>query len=512
MIFEQFTRRGSINGLLRCLVERGVKLPVRPHHGANRGELEWRRPNRVTLLNTLRHPIYAGAYRWGHREIDPRRKIAGRPSTGRLYKSHDDCRVLIRDRFPAYISWEQFEDNLQQLADNRARCEHLSAPRSGPSVLSGLVACGRCGCRMLVSYGNGRSTSRLRYSCLRAKIDYGDALCQSLSGQVLDEFVSERLLQAISPASLELSLAAANDLEQERAQLDDQWRQRNERAAYDVDLARRQYAAVDPDNRLVARELERRWEESLRAHEQLQADFARHRRTSPTKLSVAERDQILTLAQDLPALWHADSTTPQDRQTIARLLLERVVVAVEGDTDRVGVVLHWKGGFTSHHMLLRPVQTYAQLSNYAQLVERVGQLHAAGQTLAGIAATLNTEGFRPPKRTDRFTVAMLTTFLCERGMRSGPLPRAVTEGDHLKPHEWWLSDLARELSMPVATMHRWQKVGWVSSRKIEKAGGRWAIFADADEIARLQTLRATPRGWPDQPYPPELITPRTLEM
>jgi DNA invertase Pin-like site-specific DNA recombinase len=364
LIFEQFTRRGSINGLLKWLVRNDVKLPVRPHFGANRGELEWRRPNRVTLLNMLHHPIYAGAYRWGHREIEPRKKVAGRPTTGRTLKSHDACRVLIQDRFAAYITWDQFERNQKKLAENSRLGKLLAAPRHGPSVLAGLLVCGRCGHRMLVGYNNVDTKKTLRYSCQRDAIDYGQDVCQSLSGAVLEAFVVERLLHAVSPASLELSLAATADVERERKQLDDQWQQRLTRSRYEVEQARRQYAAVDPDHRLVARELERRWDEALRANEQLQTDYARFQQDSPTQLSPKERRQIQALAEDLPALWHADSTTPEDRQTIARLLLEQVTVTVEGNTDRVDVELRWAGGFVSRHTLKRPVQTYRQLSNY----------------------------------------------------------------------------------------------------------------------------------------------------
>jgi len=511
LIFEQFTRHGSVNGLLKWLVGNGVKLPVRPHFGPNRGELQWRRANRVTLLNMLHHPIYAGAYRWGHREVDPRKKVAGRPASGRTFKSHEECRVLIHDRFPAYISWDKFEENQRKLAENQAHGKMLSAPRHGPSVLSGLLVCGRCGHRMLVGYANTHATSNaktLRYSCLRAAIDYGEAKCQSLSGAALEAFVVERLLQVVTPASLELSLSAADDMEQERMQLDRQWRQRLERAAYEVELARRQYAVVDPENRLVARELERRWDESLRAHEQLQADYTRFQRECPTRLPDVEREQILALAEDLPTLWQADSTTPEDRQTIARMLLDKVVVSIEGDTDRVDVELCWAGGFTSRHALYRPVQTYKQLSNYEQLIERINALRAEGKSLASTANVLNLEGFHPPKRATQFTAAILSRFLRERGIRSGPLPRGVSEGRHLQPHEWWLADLAAELQMPVATMHRWQRVGWVTSRKVAIAQGRWAIFADADELDRLRLLRAARRGWADEPYPRELITPK----
>ncbi len=507
LIFEQFARRGSVNGLLRWLVRHDVKLPVRPHFGPNRGELEWRRPNRVTLLNMLHHPIYAGAYRWGHRQIDPRKKVPGRPATGRTLKSYDACRVLIRDRFAAYITWGEFERNQRKLAENSTLGKMLAAPRHGPSVLSGLVVCGRCGHHMLVGYGNTSAQKTLHYNCQREAIDYGGDRCQTLSGAVLESFVVERLLQAVSPASIELSLAATADIERERKQLDDHWQQRLTGSRYEVEQARRQYAAVDPEYRLVARELERRWDESLRADEQLQADYNRFQRDCPTQLSSHEREQIAALSDDLPALWHADSTTPEDRQTIARLLLEQVTVTVEGNTERVDVELQWAGGFISRGTLCRPVQTYKQLSRYDELVDRINALLAEGKTLSEIAATLNAEGFHPPKRTRQFTKAIVSRFLREHGVRTGPLPRSVTCGQHLEADEWWLPNLAAELAMPTATLHRWQRVGWVTSRKVTAAGGRWAIYADADELLRLRRLRDSPRGWP-QPYPTELITPK----
>jgi DNA invertase Pin-like site-specific DNA recombinase len=507
LIFEQFTRRGSVNGLLKWLVRHEVKLPIRPHFGGNRGELQWRRPNRVTLLNLLHHPIYAGAYRWGHREVDPRKKVPGRPTTGRTFNSHDKCRVLIRDRFPAYIPWEEFEKNQQKLAENRTLGKMLSAPRHGPSVLAGLLVCGRCGHHMLVGYANTTAQRTLRYTCVRDAIDYGTDACQSLSGAVLESFVIERMLQAVSPVSLGLSLAAAADIEHERKQLDEHWQQRLARSRYEVEQARRQYAAVDPDHRLVARELERRWDEALRADEQLQAECARFQRDCPTQLLPHEREQILALASDLPALWHAETTTPEDRQTVARLLLEQVTVTIEGNTDRVDVELRWAGGFISRHTLFRPVQTYEQLSNYDELVARIDTLRAERKPLSEVAATLNAEGFHPPKRTPQFTTAILSRFLRERGVRTGPLPRSVTAEQHLAEDEWWLADLAAKLVMPIATLHRWQRVGWLTSRKVASAGSRWAIYADADELLRLRRLRDCPRGWP-QPYPKELITPK----
>ena len=509
LIFVQFAKRGSVSSLLRWLVSNDVKIPVRPHFGANRGELEWRRPNRVTLLNMLHHPIYGGAYRWGHREIDPRKKIPGRPTTGRTFNTHDECRVLIRDRFAAYITWEEFEQNQQKLQENSTLGKMLSAPRHGPSTLSGLIVCGRCGSHMLVGYANadGEPKSKtLRYSCLRKAIDYGEAPCQSLSGAVLEAFVIERLLQAVGPASLELSLSAADGMEQERRQLDEHWQQRLTRSHFEVEQARRQYSAVDPDHRLVARELERRWDEALRADEQLQSQYDRFSRATPKHLSDAERQQIQSLAEDIPALWHAASTTPEDRQAIARLMLEQVTVTVEGNTDLVEVELRWAGGFVSRHSLTRPVQTYQQLSKYDELVARIDTLRAENKTLSEIAATLNAEGFHPPKRSKRFTTGILSNLLRERRAKSGH--RTDSElGHHLQANEWWLADLASELSMPIATLHRWRRVGWVASRKVQIGKGRWAIYADAKEIQRMRQLRSATRTWPPV-YPTELITPQ----
>jgi hypothetical protein len=153
------------------------------------------------------------------------------------------------------------------------------------------------------------------------------------------------------------------------------------------------------------------------------------------------------------------------------------------------------------------VQTYEQLSNYNELMARTAELRDERRTLSEIAATLNAEGFHPPKRSPRFTKGILSCLLRERKARAGSSPQTVSDDRHLEVDEWWLANLAAELRMPIATLHRWQRVGWLSARKIATAGGRWAIHADADELLRLRRLRNCPRGWP-QPYPPELTRPK----
>jgi DNA invertase Pin-like site-specific DNA recombinase len=505
LIFDQFDRLGTIQGVLHYLVEHGIRMPIRPHAGPNRGQLEWHRPNRVTLQNLLRHPIYAGYYRWGHRALDARRQVPGRPGTGRTSRAPKECLVLLEDRCPAYITVARFWTNQQRLDANRARAASLGAVRRGPSLLGGLLVCGQCGHRLLVQYVN--AGSGLRYSCRRDAIDYGASACQSLSGQRLDAFVSAQVLTVLQPAALELHLAAAADIEQERQRLHRHWQQQLERARYQTDRAARQYHTVEPENRLVVRELERRWEEALQEQRHLEEEYDRFCRTQPATLSAAEREQIQALAEAIPALWQADTTTPADRQRVVRCLIERIEVSVRGATDQVDLTIHWEGGFVSQHALVRAVQCYEQLADYRRLRARIDELRAEGKTMGEVADCLNQEGFHPPKRARCFTKSIVAGFLAKGG-RSGPRPRALSAQGLLRRGEWLLTDLARELHMPAATLHRWRKVGWVQARKLPVPGGHWALWAAGAELKRLVRLRAYQRRRRDQPIPTELTSPK----
>jgi DNA invertase Pin-like site-specific DNA recombinase len=506
LIFDQFDELGTLNAVLRYLVRHGIRLGVRSHSRERRGELEWRRPNRQTLRNLLHHPIYAGAYAYGRRPVDPRRKVPGRPATGRRVASHAQCEVLLQDRLPAYITWERYLANLRHLAENQARAARRGAPRGGHALLAGLLVCGRCGRRMLVAYsGPGR---RLTYRCSRGQSDYGAPPCQSLAGRGLNECVARQVLQALAPAALELSLAAADAIEAERARLGEHWRQRRERAAYEAERAARQYHAVEPENRLVARELERRWEEALAGQRDLQEAYQRFAREQPTPLGALERAAIQDLAGDIPALWGAAGTSASDRQEVVRHLVERVIVAVEGDSERVGVTVHWAGGYTSRQEILRPVARYEQAADYPRLLARVGELRAEGRPARAIADCLNREGWRPPKRRATFTAGMVRQ-LAGRLEQPGPRPRRERTAGLLGEHEWWFDDLARALGMPQPTLYSWIRRGWVHARQLAGgAQGRWVLWADAEECERLRRLRTCPRSWETRPTREELIVPK----
>jgi hypothetical protein len=341
-------------------------------------------------------------------------------------------------------------------------------------------------------------------------VDYAEPLCQSLAGRVLDDLVAVQVLAAMEPAALELSLAAADDIEQERARLHRNWQQQVERARYEAERARRQYDAVEPENRLVGRELERRWEEALKEQRRLEEEYARIVRDQPRGLSDVERAQICALARDLPALWHAPATTSADRQRIIRLLVEEVLVTVRGGSERADVIIRWAGGFTSRHELERPVQRYRQMTDYAKLLDRIDELRQTGRSLAQVAEQLNREGFHPPKRSATFTGGILSSLLARR-CQTGPRPRIVAEPGVLGEHEWLLTDLARELDMPQATLHRWVRMGWVHARKLPTPRGEWVIWADTDELDRMKRVRTCPRGWSDEEIFAQLTKPKNRD-
>jgi DNA invertase Pin-like site-specific DNA recombinase len=503
ILFDQFDRIGTVSGLLRYLVGEGIHIPVRPHYGEERGQLVWRRPNRITLQTLLRHPVYAGFYRWGHRSVDPRKKVPGRRNTGRTVRPPSQCLVLLPDRCPAYISPERFQTNQDRMTANRASAATPGAPRRGPALLGGLLVCGRCGYRLMVNYNDhGRS---LRYCCSRSLTSYGEMECQTLSGRRLDALVAQQVLEVLQPAALELHLAAADDIEQQRKLLHQNWQQQLQRADYAAELASRQYQSVDPENRLVAAALERRWEEALRAQSRLRAEYEQFCQSQPARLTDSERQQIRQLAQDIPALWHAETTTAEDRKRLVRILIDKIEVDVQGKTEQVKVAIHWSGGSVSRHDLVRTVQRYEQLADYPRLCARIDELRQEGKSMAEVAVCLNAEGFHPPKRVERFTEGMVSGFWtrkCSKGSGRKGLACLLEKG------EWLLGDLARHLGVPQVTLHRWRKGGWVRARKLEDSGGHWAIWASGPERRRLGQLRQYQQKYPNQSIPPGLTTPQ----
>lgn len=391
LVLEQFAALGSVSGLARHLRKQGIELPWRPISGPNRGVLQWRRPHRETLRQLVRNPAYAGVYTWGRYAVDPRRALPGRRGSGRVRRKPEDCAVFLPDNHPAYLSWEQYQANLRRFGQHRQRGPVPGPGRATVAVLAGLVVCGECGSRMHTQYARS-----LRYVCQRRSLDYAGPRCQSLSGETLEELACDRVLEVVTPASLELSRQAAEECRRERAAQDDQWRLRLERAAQEVDRAFRQYNAVEPENRLVARTLERSWEAALAARRDMEEQYRRFREERPVRPSAAELAEIEALAQDLPALWRAPTTTVMQRRRVVRLLLERVVIWAPSSSENVKVQLHWTGGTVTEHRIRRRVRGWEQMTDMAAVREQLEEWRAAGWTSRQMAAGLNAAGHSTP--------------------------------------------------------------------------------------------------------------------
>jgi DNA invertase Pin-like site-specific DNA recombinase/uncharacterized protein YndB with AHSA1/START domain len=413
LVFDKFAELGSFGKVYRYLAQHHIGVGSRVHQGPRRGEVVWRRISRALLWRMLHHPIYAGAYSYGRRCVDAKRTAASGGKVRMQGVPMAQWKVLQRDRFPAYITWERYLANQQRLLANRSWPEAPGVPRAGAALLPGLLVCGACGRRMHAGY---RTKAKPYYECMRRKLE--GSPCCGLGAAAIDELVGQQVLQALAPAALELSLQALQQAHQERDRVHGQWKLRLERAAQEVGRAERQYQAVEPENRLVARTLEQRWEEALRAERALHEEHDRFLRAQPQQLSAAERTRILALASDIPTLWHSPQTTGAERKEIVRLLVERVVVHVRADSERAEVEVSWRGGLTTRQAIVRSVSRYESLSDYPRLLERIGQLRDDGLTIAQVARQLNQEGYRTPRSRKGYTSTSVRKLLSRRRQKA----------------------------------------------------------------------------------------------
>lgn len=497
LIFDKFDELGTVYGVFHWLLSNDIQLPIRPRAGAKKDQLDWRRPTICTLTNVLAHPMYAGAYSFGRQSADPKHKLS--PTKYRPRLPMEQWKVLHKDRLPAYITWERYLQNRERIKQNRNRFDCQGAPRSGVTLLSGLLACGNCGRRMQTYY---HAHGKAQYGCSHRELTGLEPRCPGLAARVVDDLVAQQVLRALEPAAIELSIRAQADVEQERKRLEKHWQQRRQRARYDTELAERRYQAVDPENRLVAGTLEKRWEELLAQEKQLQEEYDRFLRQTPVSLSPEERARITALTADIPTLWNSPGTTNVDRKQIVRCLVKRVTVHVRSDSELAGVTIHWAGGFESQHEIVRPVRLYEQLRDLEPLLDRAQQLRARGQTICQIAEQLNTEGFHTPTGRGRIKAPMISKLLQRRGII---MDERANDG-LLGQHEWWLTDLAEELQTTRSKLQEWALRGWVQGRKTP-VQSCWVLWADKDELRRLRALIAKSKPGKNR-HPSDLKQPK----
>jgi DNA invertase Pin-like site-specific DNA recombinase/predicted DNA-binding protein (MmcQ/YjbR family) len=503
LVFDKFEELGTAWGVFRYLIRNKIQLGYRCHRGSKSGQLEWRRPVVTRILAMLRHPIYAGAYAYGLHRPGRKNPVSGRVEGGKCFLPPEEVRVLIQDRVPAYISWEQYLAHQRRISENRSFPSSKGAARGGKALLSGLIVCGGCGRHMNIGYCPEK-TKKPHYWCDSHLHEERERPCSGLKAPPVDELVAQQVLRALEPAAVDLSLHAATDIERERERLHQHWRQRLERAHYDVGRAERQYQSVEPENRLVVRTLERRWEESLHQERQLREEYDRFVAETPTGLSDADAERIRAASRDISALWRAADTTCQDRKAIVRCLVDRVVVRVEPRSEYVDATIYWHGGFTSQHQVVRPVGCYTQLRDHDLLMQRIKTLHQEGKTVPAIADRLNEEGFVPPRRRGVFSVGTVAPIMQRLGL-VGELNR----DDLLGADEWWIRDLAIKLKVRPGKVHYWATQGWIRSRKTFSKK-HWIVWVDDDELKRLQKLKVLHNSYTAKRNP-QLVTPKARQ-
>src|SRR5271156_640593 len=320
LVFAKFRELQSARGVMRFLRTSGLPLPVRPILGPSPHDVIWREADSARVRNILQNPAYAGAYVYGRRQKNPSRCRSG-SARGTVKVTVGDWAVCLQAAHPGYISWEEFMANQRRLADNVNHYEagHAGAPRRGAALLQGIAICGRCGRRMSLRY-TGPNGDYPVYCCRVDRDQRAGTLCQEVRALPIDTLVERILLNALAPDQIAIALAAMGQLEEEGRQLERQWTLRRERARYEAERARRQYDTVEPENRLVARSLERAWEDKLRAAETIEQEYARWRSEEPVILSEADRVALETLGENLPQIWRAPTTSAADRKRILRFI------------------------------------------------------------------------------------------------------------------------------------------------------------------------------------------------
>jgi len=392
LVFSKMTELGSVRQVLLWFRRERVELPMRIFDRPS-GSTQWSLPIYTTLLKILTNPTYAGAYAFGKTNarttvVDGRaRKTQGHK------KPRGEWTVLIQEHHSGYISWEQYARNQEMIAANahmKSRMEP-KAGRGGRALLAGLLRCRRCGRMLHVSY-TGRRGVVLRYQCRGAQINHGEDWCISFGGLRTDEAVATEILRAISGNAVEAALEAAETMRRQRQEQRKSIELELEQGRYEAKLAARRYEAVDPDNRLVAAELELRWNAVLRKVQELE-DRLRAFDIASGAPVIPDRQILLSLAQDLPAVWDSPTTDSRLKQRIVRILIEEIVVDVEEDKRDIVLLIHWAGGQHSELRIKKNGLGKHQRCTSVDAIEVVRQMSGKFPD-EQIAATLNRLGLR----------------------------------------------------------------------------------------------------------------------
>lgn len=484
LVFRKFAEIGSVRQLALWLRQEGIELPSAVH-GRQGRTVRWGPPRYHALHRLLTNPIYAGAYVYGRTASRTRVEDGRKAITHGIMRRREEWTVLIRDHHAGYISWQAYDRNQKIIAGNANMkgAMVVGAVRNGSGLLAGLLRCGRCGRKFKVLHNTRRGA---RYVCSGDTGQSTGKSCSVVSNMRIDAAVSAEVLRAISPLALDAALQVIADGEQADSERLRQSELALQQARYEVTHARRQYDAVDPDNRLVAGELERRWNESLAAVARLEDQLKSLQNQQPSPLRDDERATLLALADDLPAVWNHPAASAETRKRILRTALQEIIVTPE--TGRLRLVLHWQGG---DHTRLEVMKNRSGQNRWKTDVATEQLVRELARLLPdhSIAPVLNRLGIRSAKG-QTWTQLRVRNF---RGAHHIPVYR---EGERAERHELILSEAASRLGVAKMTVVRLIRDGLLPARQV-CAGAPYVIRED--DLARPEVRRAVAKGRPVSP-------------
>lgn len=487
-VFEKFDELGAARQVYLWWRGEGLDFPVRRTMPRSH-PIVWVPVSYRAIYTMLRHPIYAGAFVFGRhetrRELDPEtQKVVLRRG---MRRRREDWPVLIKDHHPAYISFEKYLDNQKRLRANAVMGQpdesHQGAAREGRALLQGLLRCGHCGRRMYVNFGGTKAARTLQYRCSRQRL-LSLPECQLVGGKRIEAAVVEAFLESTDAAGAEAAALAGGALQKEIEAAERSWSLRIEKAEYEAQRAERQYNAVEPENRTVARELERRWNERMLELEELRAQAAatrEHRRP----LTEHELERARELGQNLPAVWNASTTTVRDRKRLLRAVIDEIQLRTEDKRHLVRIV--WKGEAVTDREVVRFRQGESQHTTSEDIVELVRKL-APDFDDTQIACILNRKGLR-----SGLGLAFTKSSVCSlRGHNRIPAcPKRNPRNDREGP--FTADEAARELGVSMHTVHRWLRDGVLAGVQATP-WAPWRIVL-TEEVRRRLAGGAAPEGW-----------------